>query len=146
MSKYDIGYKVDVYDTEYTIFSKFKDVYTLVSKTGVTLYLNDCDIDKLGGYVEKPSETKPELALVEPGFTKGVAEVLMLGATKYGARSYREYDRKTVDDRLNSLYRHLLSYLEGKKTDNESGLNNLLHIAANCMIIHYHDDKEKETK
>jgi Domain of unknown function (DUF5664) len=62
-----------------------------------------------------------------------VAEVLTLGAAKYGADNWRK-----VDDVIRykaALMRHVLQYLSGQAVDAESGKSHLAHVACNALFL-----------
>jgi Domain of unknown function (DUF5664) len=56
-----------------------------------------------------------------------VAEVLTLGAAKYGADNWRKVD--DVSRYKAALMRHVLQYLSGQAVDAESGKSHLAHVA-----------------
>ena len=62
-----------------------------------------------------------------------VAEVLTLGATKYGADNWRKVD--DVSRYKAALMRHVLQYLSGQAVDAESGKSHLAHVACNALFL-----------
>lgn len=72
-----------------------------------------------------------------------VVKVLEMGARKYKADNWKKCDdTKRYED---ALMRHLVAYMKGDKTDNESGLNHMSHIICNALFLSYFD-KEEELK
>lgn len=90
----------------------------------------------------KNDQGKNRLDLVEPEFIEGVGEVLTFGANKYSENSWQD-----VEDAENRYYaaamRHLLAYRKGEKTDDESGLSHLKHVATNIMFLLHFEGEEK---
>lgn len=86
---------------------------------------------------------KPRFDLIEPEFTKSVAEVLTFGAEKYAPNSWQH-----VEDATNryyaSLCRHLNAWRRGEKIDPESGMPHLAHVATNCMFLQHFERNENE--
>ena len=62
-----------------------------------------------------------------------VAEVLTLGAAKYGADNWRKVD--DVSRYKAALMRHVLQYLSGQAVDAESGKSHLAHVACNALFL-----------
>lgn len=97
----------------------------------------------------KPSERqaakhdagKPDMSLILPEFEMGVAKVLSFGASKYGRLNYQQ----GIDEHrlLSAVMRHMNSYRAGQKTDEESGLSHLYHVAATLMMLDFYDRKDK---
>lgn len=89
----------------------------------------------------KADSGKLRFDLLDPEFEEHVAQVLTYGAEKYEPDNW-----KKVDDPVNRYYaalrRHLNAWRKGEKTDTESKLPHLAHVAANVMFLLYFD-KEK---
>lgn len=86
------------------------------------------------------NDGKPRPSLIDPNFIMGLAEVLEMGAQKYG--DYNWQKGMNQKDIMDSLMRHSLKYLSGNIEDEESGLHEMLHIAANAMFVYYFDTQE----
>ena len=94
------------------------------------------------GTGKKDDEGKVQLDLIEPDFILNVGEVLTQGAKKYGKNNWQKLE--DAEDRYYSaIMRHLMAWRMGEKTDTDSGLNPMYHIAANAMFL-AHIDKEKK--
>ena len=56
----------------------------------------------------------------------------------HGEKKYERENWKLVEPReryLRAAFRHLISYKEGEKTDNETGLSHLAHVATNMIFL-----------
>lgn len=73
---------------------------------------------------------------------KDVVRVLMLGAKKYTPDNWKKCD--DVTRYKDALMRHVISYVSGDTTDEESGLSHLAHAVCNCLFLMYFDSREKE--
>jgi hypothetical protein len=73
---------------------------------------------------------------------KDVVRVLMLGAKKYTPDNWKKCD--DVTRYKDALMRHVISYVSGDTTDDESGLSHLAHAVCNCLFLMYFDSREKE--
>lgn len=90
---------------------------------------------------KKNDEGKNRLDLIEPKFIEEVGKVLTFGAEQYGANNWQKVEN--AEDRYYAAaLRHLLAWRHGEKTDTESGLNHLAHVATNMMFL-LHFDEEK---
>jgi len=76
---------------------------------------------------------KPQLDLVPPALLVHVAEVMAMGAAKYGRANWRDHKVRTTVY-LGAALRHLMQYLDGEDCDPESGQPHTAHAAA-CMGI-----------
>lgn len=100
-----------------------------------------------------------EYALKEKGFIKAdsgklqwsllpfkeledVVRVLMLGAKKYTPDNWKKCD--DVTRYKDALMRHVISYVSGDTTDNESHLSHLAHAVCNCLFLMYFDNTKGE--
>jgi len=86
---------------------------------------------------------RPEL--LDPNFLEDLAWVLTAGADKYSDFNWQEmvsaeggYLRY-----YGALQRHALALAQGEQVDPESGRHHATHIAANAMILHWHDREYK---
>lgn len=79
---------------------------------------------------------KPQFSLIDPKFMLEFAQVMTMGAEKYGADNW-----KTVENAIprykDALHRHMNAFEQGKMDDEESGLSHLAHVAANAMFLHW---------
>lgn len=89
----------------------------------------------------KDDSGKDRFDLLLPEFEQAVAKVLTMGAAKYEPNSWQH-----VEDAENRYYaalrRHLNAWRQGEKTDKESGLNHLAHVACNAMFLLWFDQNE----
>lgn len=89
----------------------------------------------------KDDQEKNRLDLIEPEFIEGVGKVLTFGADKYEPNNWQK-----VDDAENRYYaaamRHLMAWRKGEKTDPESGISHLYHVACNIMFLQYFEREE----
>lgn len=89
--------------------------------------------EMLPGMAAKADAGKPRPLLVPVSLVRAVTAV-----REFGCRKYHDPEnwRKVEPDRYkNALYRHWLAYLEGEKTDKESGLPHLWHMACNLAFL-----------
>jgi len=87
---------------------------------------------------KKFDSEKPMVCLLIPQFIESMAQIMTLGAKKYGIENWkRDLERDRI---LSALYRHLLAYHKGEKNDSESGLSHLCHVACNCMFLFWYDE------
>lgn len=84
----------------------------------------------------KHDSGKPDMTMVDPEFTEGVAKVLMFGAKKYDRDNWRKGTKHSRV--LAAAYRHLNQILKGEYYDKESGLPHLHHAATNLMFLDYY--------
>lgn len=89
----------------------------------------------------KDDKEKNRLDLVEPEFIEGIGEVLTFGANKYEPNNWQK-----VEDAENRYYaaalRHLIAWRKGEKTDPESGLSHLDHVACNIMFLKHFERED----
>ncbi len=94
---------------------------------------------------KKDDSGKNRLELVEPAFFKGLGQVLTMGAIKYEANNWKLGNSPEDIERIKgALLRHLMDYLDGDKTDVESGLSHLYHTAFGLMTLDYFDRTANE--
>ena len=88
----------------------------------------------------KDDQEKNRLDLIEPEFIEGVGKVLTFGADKYEPNNWQKVE--DAEDRYYAAaLRHLIAWRKGEKTDPESGLSHLYHVACNIMFLQ-HFEKE----
>lgn len=71
--------------------------------------------------------------LVPPSATKGMAEVLTLGARKYKPNNWKQCEEP--ERYLAAMYRHLEAWRAGEVTDQETGLHHLAHAMTNIAFM-----------
>ena len=84
---------------------------------------------------KKHDADKPRFDLLLPKFLGEMAQVLTLGARKYGDENWKACD--SPKRYLAALYRHLNAYHQGEGVDEESGVSHLAHVAVNAMFLGY---------
>jgi hypothetical protein len=85
---------------------------------------------------------KPQLQLIPPVFEEELADVLSLGADKYGPWNWRE-NKVEIMTYLGAMKRHINAVISGQNDDSESQRHHLAHVAAGCAIVI--DAKEQGT-
>lgn len=91
---------------------------------------------------QKDDKEKNRLDLIEPEFIEGVGKVLTFGANKYEPNNWQKVDN--AEDRYYAAaLRHLMAWRRGEKTDLESGINHLDHVACNIMFLQHFEREEK---
>ena len=81
----------------------------------------------------KNDQGKPRMSLLPPRAMLAVGEVLTHGAGLYGADNWRRVDDPSRY--LDALMRHHYARMSGRKTDQDSGLSHLAHLAANALML-----------
>lgn len=98
---------------------------------------------KIDAQVAKADAGKPRPTLVPVSLIEAVTAI-----REYGCRKYHDPEnwRQVAPQRYrDALYRHWLAYLRGEKTDPESGLPHLWHMACNlAFLIEMEEPHEKE--
>lgn len=85
---------------------------------------------------QKDDKEKNRLDLIEPEFIEGVGKVLTFGANKYEPNNWQKVD--DAEDRYYAAaLRHLIAWRRGEKTDPESGISHLDHVACNIMFLQH---------
>ena len=84
-------------------------------------------------------EDKPALNYIYefPNGMEGICRTLMMGEGKYTRGEWKEgsntrYARISINDSMN---RHLMASENGERTDPESGLDHLYHVAVNALML-----------
>lgn len=67
-----------------------------------------------------------------------INKVLEFGAKKYAAHNWQRGDGFSYTRVLNSLLRHVFSYMRGEDSDPESGLSHLAHAGCNVLFLLYY--------
>lgn len=85
---------------------------------------------------------KPDLALVPRASVEAIARAMMFGAEKYGRDNWRlGFDDNTRV--LAAALRHIFAYVDGERTDPESGLSHLDHALAGLSFAAHYEKKGK---
>lgn len=79
------------------------------------------------------NEGKPEVSQLDPRFIMALADLMTKSAKKYGRYNWSKGQEYHTP--FDSCQRHLLKWISGEDVDSESGMNHLLHAAANIMIM-----------
>ena len=91
---------------------------------------------------QKDDQDKNRLDLIEPEFIEGVGKVLTFGANKYEPNNWQKVE--DAEDRYYAAaLRHLMSWRKGEKTDPESGISHLYHVACNIMFLQHFEREDK---
>lgn len=77
---------------------------------------------------------KPPMHLIPSTALVHMAQVMALGAKKYGAYNWRERT-VSVSIYVAAAERHLRSFFDGESVDPESGASHLAHVMACCAIV-----------
>jgi hypothetical protein len=81
----------------------------------------------------KYDENKPPMALLDPEYLLGVANVLGFGATKYSPNNWRgglQYTRL-----ISAALRHISAINMGEDCDSETGLSHAYHLGCCAMFL-----------
>lgn len=79
------------------------------------------------------NDGKPEFSQLDPRFILALSDMMTKSAKKYGKYNWalgQEYHTP-----FDSCMRHLLKWSSGEDKDSESGMDHLMHAAANIMIM-----------
>ncbi len=116
-------------------FSSFDDadkVAIHLRTKGLIPYIQEVDEKEDPTFV-KADDGKVRADLLPAEALLQVAEVLTLGAAKYGADNWRKVD--DVSRYKAALMCHMLQYLSGQAVDAESGKSHLAHVACNALFL-----------
>lgn len=81
------------------------------------------------------NEGKLKWSLVSWKALEPMVKVLMFGATKYDDHNWKKGLKYT--EIVESLQRHLNSFIEGEDNDKESKISHIGHILCNAMFLSY---------
>lgn len=84
---------------------------------------------------DRKNLNKLKWSLVSYKALEPMVEVLMFGAKKYSANNWKKGLKYT--ETLESMQRHINSFLEGEDIDPESGLPHVGHILCNAQFLSY---------
>lgn len=86
---------------------------------------------------------KPMMNLLPFESLEAVAMVLNHGAKTYGENTWQKVEN--AKERYEAaLLRHLTAYKKGEKTDKESGLNHMAHLACNALFMLWFEIQENK--
>ena len=85
---------------------------------------------------------KPPVDLVETGFIRGIANILLFGMTKRGYARNNWKKGIRYGGLLASALRHLFSWWDGENLDPQSGLPHLHHAACNIMFLDWYQSRK----
>lgn len=92
---------------------------------------------------------KPQFSLIDPQFMLEFAQVMTMGAEKYGADNWKTIEN-AIPRYTDALHRHMNAFERKIMDDEESGLSHLAHVAANAMFLYWlalnSPDQCEETK
>lgn len=88
------------------------------------------------------NEGKEKWSLVHFKSLIPLVEVLEFGAKKYSKDNWKK--GLDLEEITESMFRHLISIMDGEKLDKESNLHHMGHIMANAMFYIYFDKNEDE--
>lgn len=86
----------------------------------------------------KDDSGKPRWTLVPLDAMHEIIKVLEYGAKKYEAENWKKVPGPRLRY-INAIFRHLVSYTMGEKTDPESGFSHLAHIGASILFLLWFD-------
>lgn len=96
------------------------------------------------GVAIKKDSGKTDWSLMPWESVEEINRVLEFGAQKYSAHNWKEGGGFSYTRVLNSLLRHIFSYIRGEDRDPESGLSHLAHAGCNVLFLLYYERyKEK---
>jgi len=78
---------------------------------------------------------KCQMHRLPPEFLRQTADVLDLGARKYGEYNWRKSGGVEANTYVGAILRHLTEYMDGVDADEDSGKSPLAHIAATCAVL-----------
>mgnify|MGYP000248982373 CR=1 FL=1 len=91
---------------------------------------------------EKHNQGKTRYSLLSVPAIKQMADVMTIGAAKYGDRNW-EIGRNFTDY-YDAAQRHMQAWLNREDGDSESGINPLAHAACNLMfLLHFQSDPDR---
>jgi len=89
--------------------------------------------DKADGVASRSPLQKIRFDLIPVGPMVEVAKVFTFGAYTYGDRNWEE--GFSWSRCIGSINRHFFKWCLGETNDDESGLNHLAHVVANCLFL-----------
>jgi hypothetical protein len=120
------------------------------NETIMNTTLRECKIETtdkvefIEGKAPKFDSGKIRLDLLPVRPMKDVAEVLTIGADKYGANSWREGEMIAWSRCYAAAQRHLMQFWSGEDLDQETGKSHLAHAACNLLFMIEHSYINKQ--
>jgi hypothetical protein len=114
------------------------------NETIMNTTLRECKIETtdkvefIEGKAPKFDSGKISLDLLPVRPMKDIAEVLTIGADKYGANSWREGEMIAWSRCYAAAQRHLMQFWSGEDLDQETGKSHLAHAACNLLFMIEH--------
>ena len=105
--------------------------------------INDqyAEIEKVRQSGLKFDNGKPRHSLLPKGSISSIIAVLEFGAKKYEANNWQKVDN-AKERYYDAAMRHIDSWWNGEKFDQETGIHHLAHAATNLFFLKWFDDKE----
>lgn len=91
------------------------------------------------GVAVKKDQGKTDWSLMPWESVEQINQVLEFGAKKYSAHNWKEGKGFSYTRVLNSLLRHVFSYIRGEDRDPETGLSHLAHAGCNVLFLLYYE-------
>lgn len=111
---------------------KIPDSVTSIDSSVFISHANDQEAKADGGKIMP--------TLVPTGIIRAIAKIREYGCKKYGnPDNWKKVEAGRYRD---AAYRHWLSYLDGEKNDEESGLPHLHHLACNIAFLIELEEKD----
>jgi hypothetical protein len=101
-------------------------------------------VEFIEGKAPKFDSGKVRLDLLPVRPLKDIAEVLSIGADKYGANSWREGEMIAWSRCYSATQRHLMQFWSGEDLDEETKLSHLAHAACNILFMIEHSYINKQ--
>ena len=98
------------------------------------------EVEKELGRKENKGKIRPNLLPITE--LKEVIRVFEYGVAKYSKDNWKHV-KDPINEYSNTLYRHLLDYLEGEKKASDSNLPHLAHICANALILMWFENNKE---
>ena len=89
----------------------------------------------------KHDHKKPDYSLVPFGALDEVVKVLTYGANKYDRFNWEHVERHRYEA---AALRHISAYMQGKKNDDETGINHTAHAICNLLFLLEFDNKSEK--
>ena len=105
--------------------------------------LNDqyAEIEQVRQHGLKLDNGKPRHSLLPKGSISSIIAVLEFGAKKYEANNWQKVDN-AKERYYDAAMRHIDSWWNGEKFDQETGIHHLAHAVTNLSFLKWFDDKE----